>query len=283
MRGLKKPNFCIGNVWIDRFQKRWNTIYWRTLLISSAPFLGYLFVFKNYTLIRAMSGLEQSHPPNFDILQNLEKVVFFCLPHQILSQNHNLFLDFLAAIPYLVHFPLPFIFAYYIYFHPRRSHQMPAVLWFAGWVNLVAVLIQLFFPTAPPWFTDTAVYSKDHTLVSVGNNEAGFERIDNFIGYKMFHSIYGASPIKFGAMPSLHVAWPAIILISKPWFSLRVGVVHVIWIVWAALYSNHHYGIDAIAGISLVIFINLCMVFIYCPFKPVSIFVREQDEDRLPT
>jgi membrane-associated phospholipid phosphatase len=160
------------------------------------------------------------------------------------------------------------LFGLYLFANAQRRKQLLPFIWMAGLVNFLAVLVQFFFPTAPPWFTDSAVYDEvDGRFIRSANNEAGFERLDILFNVKLFHSIYGASPVKFGAMPSLHVAWPAIICVSKPWISLRFAIGHVAWIFWAALYSNHHYGVDAIAGIGLVLVVYFCMTRLYSPFE----------------
>uniref|UniRef100_UPI0037545EC2 phosphatase PAP2 family protein n=1 Tax=Salmonella sp. s51933 TaxID=3160127 RepID=UPI0037545EC2 len=70
---------------------------------------------------------------------------------------------------------------------------------------------------------------------------------------------------KFGAVPSLHVAWPTIVLVSEPWISERFAKLHVLWITWAALYSNHHYGIDAMGAIALVFTVRF-FAGIWSPF-----------------
>ncbi len=76
---------------------------------------------------------------------------------------------------------------------------MYPMLWCAGWVNFLAVLVQLTFPTAPPWFNDSAEYGPAGDLIRSANNEAGFERLDNALGVRFFHSIYaGASLVCVG-------------------------------------------------------------------------------------
>eukprot|EP00048_Salpingoeca_helianthica_P016952 m.235005 g.235005 ORF g.235005 m.235005 type:complete len:272 (+) comp19856_c0_seq1:42-857(+) len=256
---------------------------WRSLALAATPFLGYLIIFKYYAYLRELSGMSDIIKPNREVLPWLDQAIFRCLPHRELSTHPNVVLDFLAAVPYLVHFPLPVLFIAYLYFANRRRKHIYPFLWCAGWVNLLAVIVQFLFPTAPPWFTDTARYDELGQFVAAGNNEAGFERLDNLFRIHMFHSIYSASPVKFGAMPSLHVAWPAIILVCRPWISSQFGVFHVLWIAWAAMYSNHHYAIDATAGILLAVLVNVCMMRIYCPFPPVSIFNDEDRPARTPT
>jgi hypothetical protein len=68
-------------------------------------------------------------------------------------------------------------------------------------------------------------------------------------------------------MPSLHVAWPAIILVCKPWVSENFAFFHLVMIFWASMYSNHHYGVDGMAGILLTLAVKLGMTRIYCPFR----------------
>eukprot|EP00795_Rhopilema_esculentum_P000209 gene209-9844_t len=123
------------------------------------------------------------------------------------------------------------------------------------------------FPTAPPWYVDSVVYGTDGHFVKSASNEAGFQRLDAFIGLHFFQGVYSASPLKFGAFPSLHVAWPAIICVNRPWIGKKFAWFHVLWISWAALYSHHHYGVDALAGIILVFIVNFCMIKIWNPFS----------------
>lgn len=240
----------------------------KSLLAAFLPFLVYLVVFRYYQFFRDVTGLSQLSKPNVDILPWLEKKIFHCLPHQILAQYAHPILDFFAAVPYLIHFPLPVLFFLYLAFSKRRRHNIYAFLWCAGWVNLSALLIQFLFPTAPPWFTDSAVFDQeDGHLISVSPNEAGFERLDAMMGWNVFHQIYSKSPVKYGAFPSLHVAWPMIILVCRPWVNETFATLHVVWIAWAALYSNHHYGVDAVAGILLVLLVNYMMTRVWSPFR----------------
>ena len=249
---------------VPKFLKE--TLPWKRTVVAVIPFLTYLIIYSNYRVIRALTGLEESRKPNYTFLPWLEKFVFHCYPHRILSRFAVPILDLLAAIPYLIHFPLPALFIMYLISHEKRRGQVFAFLWCAGWVNLVAVIVQYIFPTAPPWFVDSAVFDRDGHFLKSGANEAGFHRLDTLFGFHFFHGIYAASPLKFGAFPSLHVAWPAIILVNEPWISKKFAWFHVVWIAWAAMYSNHHYAVDAIGGILLVFVVNLSMIKLWSPF-----------------
>ncbi len=67
---------------------------------------------------------------------------------------------------------------------------------------------------------------------------------------------------------------------------MKFALFHVTWICWAALYSNHHYGIvafvcvvlamlmmllligvDAIGGVLVVLLVHYCMIRVYSPFE----------------
>ena len=242
----------------------------RTTALAITPYLCYLLVFSNYKNLRAVSGLDEIRKPDFISLPWLEYNLFHCYPHRLLGQFASPILDCFAAIPYLIHFPLPFLFLVYLFLDENRRKRMFPYMWCGGWVNLVAVSIQFFFPTAPPWFVDSAVFDQNGNFIKSGPNEAGFQRLDALLGHGFFHGIYSASPLKFGAFPSLHVAWPAIVLVNEPWINKKFAWFHVIWIAWAALYSSHDYGVDALGGILLVFIVKLSMIKIWSPFHSSS-------------
>lgn len=250
----------------------------KRVLLAMLPYLAYLVIFTFYSEIRSFTHLWEVSPPNYVILSNVEYQLFFCHPHQILSQLANPFFDFLAALPYLFHFPLPFLFGTFLAINPRRRPAFYPYVWCAGWVNLLAVLFQTICPTAPPWFTDNTVFDQQGSIVYETPNEAGFRRFDKLIGFSLFHSIYAQAPIKFGSFPSLHIALPVVILLNHPWFGKRVAAVHVVWIALAAMYSVHHYFIDVLGGISLVVIVKYCMLKMWSPFPELHELPRGEEE-----
>ena len=235
-------------------------------LLAGLPYLSYLFIFKFYTPLRHLTHLDTLSPPSYNVLPALEEHLFLCQPHKILSRSANPFFDVLAAIPYLIHFPLPFIFGGYLALHRTKRGALLSYMWCAGWVNLLAVLFQFVFPTASPWFVDSAILDEHQNVIYEYANEAGFKRLDGILGFSIFHSIYSQSPLKFGAFPSLHVAWPMIVFLNHPWFGRKVAGLHVLWITLAAVYSTHHYLMDALGGILMAIIVRICILKIWSPF-----------------
>jgi hypothetical protein len=244
----------------------------RKIVTAFVPFLCYLALFKNYNMLRAVTGLDEITKPSLTFLPWLENFVFHCMPHKIFASFHTPVLDVLAAVPYLIHFVLPFVFIAYLKV-VRRTRDIYHFIWCLGWVNFTVVLFQFLFPTAPPWYTDSAQFGIDGRVRDdlLGPPEAGFVRVDRMLGFPLFNGIYSRSPLKFGAFPSLHVAWPCVVLCCGPWISRKVGIAHVAWITWAALYSNHHYAVDALMGIAIVLFITHMASRVWSPFVDRSV------------
>lgn len=247
------------------------------LVVALLPMIFYSTAFKYYKQLRILTGLDKLIPPNYTILSNIEHTLFSCHPHKVLGSLENPVFDCLAAVPYLFHFFLPFLFSAYLYINPKRRPALYPFLWCMGWVFIFAVLFQGTFPTAPPWFTDSAVLDEHGRIIFAVPNEAGFRRVDRLFGVTIFHDIYSKNPVKFGSLPSLHTALPTIVLFNHPWGGAKVGAVHVVWVILAALYSAHHYLIDAIGGIILVIIVRLSMLLMWSPFPELDETTPKED------
>jgi len=142
-------------------------------------------------------------------------------------------------------------------------------IWLGGMTASIAVTFQFLFPTSPPWFNESAVYSADGTVVGFAFNEAGFQRIDALLGLPLFREIYSNAPVTHGSFPSLHAAFPFVIFMNGSWVShggWKYGLFHCCWIAWAALYSHHHYLVDIIGGISLAFFLFQFYYKVWNPF-----------------
>jgi membrane-associated phospholipid phosphatase len=65
--------------------------------------------------------------------------------------------------------------------------------------------------------------------------------------------MYGRASDVFGAMPSLHVAYPLLVLIEgwplmrTPW--RLASVTFFLWMCFAAVYLDHHWALDVLAGV----------------------------------
>lgn len=81
-------------------------------------------------------------------------------------------------------------------------------------------------------------------------NPAGCLRFDELLGTHFFTGMYGRSADIFGAIPSLHVAYPLqAVFYAFRFRSLRAfSVVFYVVMCFSAIYLNHHYVLDLISG-----------------------------------
>lgn len=249
---------------------RLKDVPWPKLVLAVIPYAVYLILYSSNKAVRHITHLDVVSPPNFMILSKIEHTLFFCYPHRVFSTLANPIFDAIAAIPYLIHFPLPFLFMFYLAVTERKRDALLPYLWCMGWVNLIAVLIQIGYPTAPPWFVDSAVMDDHHKIVYEAPNEGGFSRIDKMLGINIFHGLYSTSPLKFGAFPSLHVATPMIVFLNHPWLGKKFSAFHVALITLSAVYICHHFLIDALGGILLACVVRWCILKLWSPFPELK-------------
>ena len=93
---------------------------------------------------------------------------------------------------------------------------------------------------------------------SMNGSPGGLERIDLLFGTKLYTSSFSASPIVFGAFPSLHAGWATLHalylhhLLPRARFALCA---YVLWVWWATMYLTHHYFVDLIGGSCLAVIV----------------------------
>lgn len=80
----------------------------------------------------------------------------------------------------------------------------------------------------------------------------GLARVDDILGVEMYKTTFTASPLVFGAFPSLHsaIAWELaffLVYIFGP-RAIPFAVLYVFWIWWATMYLGHHYVVDLVGG-----------------------------------
>lgn len=158
------------------------------------------------------------------------------------------YLDLLAGTFYISWVPLPILFALWLYWKMPKLYLRFAWAFFV--VNLIGFCIYYIFPAAPPWYV--AEYGFGFNP-HVARSAAGLDRVDALLNIDLFHRIYTRNSNVFAAMPSLHSAYPLVAFIytlrtHRRWLIVLFGIVCVgIWL--SAIYTNHHYVLDVVAGI----------------------------------
>ena len=222
---------------------------------STSRFLAdaspYVLVLMGYDLVRYLRGPFVT--PDRVIgcgLRDLELQLFSVAPGVTLQEwlvaQARPSLDLLFAAPYAVFAYLAFGYATYLYFvdRPRMRHY----LWSFAIANFVAFACWLALPAAPPWY----VHAHGCTIdVGVAPSPAGLLRVDQRLGFGYFTAFYGRAASVFGALPSLHCAYPLIGLLTA-WRAARLTrLLHVFYVILmfvASMYLDHHWLVDGLAG-----------------------------------
>ncbi|KAF4614353.1 hypothetical protein G7Y89_g15383 [Cudoniella acicularis] len=183
------------------------------------------------------------------VLPALENIFYGANLSNILSAHQHVILDVLAWLPYgLLHFGGPFFWAILMFFFGPPG-ILPVYARTFGYLNVVGVAIQLIFPCSPPWYEN--MYGLAPANYSMKGSPAGLARIDELLGFDMYTTGFTASPLVFGAFPSLHSGNAVLeaLFMSHCFPKLRPLVIgYALWMWWATMYLSHHYAVDLVAG-----------------------------------
>jgi len=185
-------------------------------------------------------------------LAQVDQVMFTVLPHKMMTFLHSPTLDVVAAIPYTLHIFWPIGFSTWCYWK-NRDIFLPYLNVF-GLVSFLAVLTELVYPCAPPWYLEKYGYTP--ATYDIPGDPGGLTRLDDYWQTNFYKSTFGKNPLVFGAFPSLHVAWPTIFSL----FLLFGGITpsktkkvlpcfYLLWVIFSVLYLHHHYLVDVLGGI----------------------------------
>jgi len=162
--------------------------------------------------------------------------------------HHNIIFDFISGLAYINWMPVPLAFGIWLY--AKNKEQFLHFSFAFLLVNLLGFTIYYIHPAAPPWYV--AKYGFDLHM-GIGGDIAGLARFDQLMHAKLFGSIYSRNSNVFAAIPSLHSAYPIVVL----FYAIKNNVKWVKWLlvlfmfsIWfTAVYSGHHYVTDVILGI----------------------------------
>jgi len=168
-------------------------------------------------------------------------------PNEWMSTFQNSVLDLLAGLFYINWVPVPLAFAFYLMIKDRIYFMRFAFAFVL--TNFIGFIGYYLYPAAPPWYVELCGFDFDCTVPS---STAGLSRVDTLLGFPLFHSIYSKNANIFAAIPSLHGAYPLLVLYYG--LKRKMGWINILFIVFAAgiwfaaVYSYHHYVIDLLLG-----------------------------------
>ena len=224
----------------------------RKFIIGFSIFISFWIIFD---FMKAFPNYQFSGVHIAD-LYNAEKSVFgialnggIVTPNEYWLNKPSVFLYILSGIFYLCWIPVPLAFAFYLFLKDKKlflHFSLTFVL-----VNLIGFIIYYVYPAAPPWYFQL---HGGTFIEGTPGNTAGLIKFDQYTGLSIFKNIYAKSSNVFAAMPSLHSAYPLIVLYYafkinvNNFLKIALSIVAVgIW--FAAVYTSHHYVLDVIAGI----------------------------------
>jgi membrane-associated phospholipid phosphatase len=120
-------------------------------------------------------------------------------------------------------------------------------------VNMMGFVTYFIYPAAPPWYVSEHGFGP--ALRNVQPSAAAAHRFDLLLGTRWFDEVYGHGVDVFGAIPSLHSAYPIIAAVLA--FRMRelrwarwpaAAFAALMW--FSAVYLQHHYVIDVVMGVS---------------------------------
>jgi hypothetical protein len=225
----------------------------RKFIIGFSIFIVYWII---YDYMKAFPNYNYN-AVHIEDLYNFEKSVFgieqggkLLTPNEYWLLHTNSFLDVLTGFFYLMWVPVPLAFAAFLFFSNERRNFLNFLLTFV-WVNLLGFVVYYLYPAAPPWYVQQHGFE---FIAGTPGNTAGLVRFDNFFGIELFKSIYSKGSNVFAAMPSLHSAYPLIVVYYGTKGKFRKANIFFITVmvgIWfAAVYTSHHYLADVLAGIT---------------------------------
>lgn len=169
------------------------------------------------------------------------------------ATHHWIALDLFFAIPYSAFLPITLVYCCYLYLKDRP--RLGYYLWSLALVHGIGFIFWVALPAAPPW------YVRLHHCAILAHpvpSAAGLSRVDGFLGIHYFQDFYARAPDVFGALPSLHCAFPMVGLLTAwrvvGWRTLPLHVIYTVSMLGASVYLGHHWLIDGLCAwlISLV-------------------------------
>ncbi len=230
--------------------------YTRKFIIGFSIFIVYWIIFDymkafpNYTY----------NTVHIQDLYNAEKALFginingkIITPNEFWIANHSTWIDVATGIFYLCWIPVPLAFAFYLFVKDKQLFLHFSITFVL--VNFIGFVLYYLYPAAPPWYMQQF---GTNFIAGTKGNTAGLNRFDSVTGLNVFHNLYAKSSNVFAAMPSLHSAYPLIVVYYG--FQKKVGIVATILFtivmlgIWfAAIYTSHHYVLDVLAGIAVAV------------------------------
>jgi len=189
-------------------------------------------------------------------------------PNEWCQKHTHWALDLYTGIFYLLFIAIyVLISAYFCFWLPRKGTRLRSPQWIRAqqytpmwaffFVNLLGYSTYYWFAAAPPWYVEA--HGLGPADLSVQASAAGCLRFDSLLGTHFFTGMYGRATDVFGAVPSLHVAYP----LQAAYYSFKYGALRIFTVIFylsmcfSAVYLNHHYILDLLWGSTYALLVTI--------------------------
>ena len=152
----------------------------------------------------------------------------------------------------VIHFISPFLAAFWLWLFASPG-VVSIFAWCFGIQNCLGIITHLSMPTAAPWYGDQYGYPLPPGNYSMPGSAAGLVRVDAVLGTHIYANAFKASPLVFGAFPSLHGAFSCCCFLFVARYSRRGAYIlgfYVLWQWFSTMYLRHHWRIDLLGGLA---------------------------------
>src|SRR5262249_6864969 len=172
--------------------------------------------------------------------------------NEVFETHHWAIADLAAGFAYLVYVAWYLILAHVVFFRGNVTRALGFARAFLI-ASLMGFVTYFIYPAAPPWYV--TAYGFAPAPASLAPSPGAASRFDALLGTHIFGDVYGQGVEVYGAIPSLHVAYPFMAMLFS--FVTR----EVRWARWpaaafavlmcaSAVYLQHHYVIDVVIGLA---------------------------------
>jgi membrane-associated phospholipid phosphatase len=183
--------------------------------------------------------------------------------NELFARHHWAAVDLVTGFAYFSYIYAVIGFVIYLALRDRTragTRRIHAVGWTFFGVNAASFVTYLAFPVAPPWYVAARGFGPAD--VNAVGNPGALARLDAWTGIPYFQRFYAHATDVFGSMPSMHCAYPMLLLLfavelRRRWLIVTLATFQVL-MAFSAVYLQHHYVPDVIAGTLYAIAGYLC-------------------------
>lgn len=182
--------------------------------------------------------------------------------NEVFETHHWAIADLAAGFAYLIYVAEYLALAILVFFTGRVTRALTFARCFLA-VNVLGFITYFVYPAAPPWYI--AAHGTGPAQLQIAPSPAAACRFDALLGTHLFEDMYSRSVDVFGAIPSLHVAYPLMAAVlafqtrELRWARAPASV-YAALMCFSAVYLQHHYVIDVLLGLAYAAIVEIVML-----------------------